>query len=132
VDLLAWVLGIKILFTLLLWALPLLMLKTSWFVRVGIPEPIPVLFLRLLGAAYLALVVGYVSGLCRLARGEEVQDIVWVGITSNGTAFLILLLFGIAGTWTDWGVWARIYMWVSVFLTASLTLGLVVSGLFRG
>jgi hypothetical protein len=132
VDLLAWVLRVKILFTLLLWALPLLTLKTSWFVRLGMPEPKPVLFLRLLGAAYLALVVGYIGGLRRLARGDEVQDIVWVGITSNGTAFLILLLFGIAGAWTGWGILARIYMWVSVLLTASLTLGLVVTGLFRG
>jgi hypothetical protein len=97
----------------------------------GMPEPKPLLFLRLLGAAYLALVVGYTCGLRRLARGDEVQDIVWVGITSNGLAFLILLLFGIMGAWTEWGIWAQIYMWISVVITASLTLGLVGAGLFR-
>ena len=131
-SLLALVLSVKILFTLTFWSLPLLALPTSWFVRLGMPEPRPVLFLRLLGAAYLALVVGYISGLRKLGRGEDVQDIVWVGITSNGAASLILLLFGIAGTWNGWGIWARIYMWASVVGTASITVGLVVAGLLRG
>jgi hypothetical protein len=132
VGLLAAVLRIKVLFTLALWSLPLLALPTSWFVRMGMPEPKPVLFLRLLGAAYLALAVGYMGGLRKLGRGKDVKDIVWVGITSNGAAFLILSLFGIAGTWNGWDIWARIYMWASVVGTASITLGLVVAGLFGG
>jgi hypothetical protein len=132
VKFLASVLSIKITITLIFWSLPLLLFPASLFVWMGMSEPKPMLFLRLLGAAYLALVVGYMSGLRRLARGDEVQDIVWVGITSNGSAFLILLLCGIAGTWKGWGILAQTYMWVSVLLTASLTLGLVVAGLFRG
>jgi len=132
VNLLASVLSVKILFTLCFWSLPLLTFPRSLFVWIGMPEPKPMLFLRLLGAAYFALVVGYISGLFRLGRGDEVQDIVWVGITSNGSAFLILLLCGISGTWNGWGVLARIYMWASVVATASITLGLVVAGLFRG
>jgi hypothetical protein len=132
VNLLALVLSVKVLFTLILWALPLLTFPTSWLVRMGMPEPKPMLFLRLLGAAYLALVVGYISGLRRLGRGDEVQDVVWVGITSNGSAFLILLLFGIAGAWKEWRILARIYMWVSVVATGSITLGLVVAGIFLG
>ena len=130
-ELLVWVLSFKILFTLIFWSLPLLTFPTSWFVRMGMPEPRPVLFLRLLGAAYLALVVGYIGGLFRLARGDEVQDIVWVGITSNGSAFLILLLFGTAGAWKEWGPLARNYMWISTLLAASITLGLVIAGLVR-
>jgi hypothetical protein len=132
VDWLVWVLWVKVLFTLIFWSLPLLAFPTSWFVCMGMPEPRPILFLRLLGAAYLALVVGYISGLCRLGRGDEVQDIVWVGITSNGSAFLILLLFGTTGAWKEWGILARSYMWISTLLTASITLGLVVTGLFQG
>ena len=130
-DWLAWVLRFKIGFTLIFWALPLLWFPTSWFVWIGMPEPKPLLFLRLLGAAYLALVVGYIRGLRRLARGDEVQDTVLVGITSNGSAFLILLLFGIAGAWKEWDILAQIYMWVAVVATASITLGLVVAGLLR-
>lgn len=131
-DLLAAVLSVKILVTLFFWSLPLLTFPRSWFVWMGMPEPKPMLFLRLLGAAYFALVVGYISGLRRLGRGDEVGDIVWVGITSNGSAFLILLLCGIAGTWKGWDILARSYMWISTLLTASITLGLVVTGLFRG
>jgi len=89
------------------------------------------LLLQLYGAASLALVVGYISGLCRLDRGDDIRNIVWVGVTSNGSASLILFLSGIAGAWEDWGILARIYMWSSALLTASITLGLV-AGLVRG
>jgi len=89
-------------------------------------------FVRLLGAAYAALVVGYVGGLIRLLRGEDIRNTVWVGLTSNGLACLILLLFGITGAWEDWGIWARIYMWSSALLTAAITAGLFFAGLLRG
>ena len=129
---LAWVLKIKILCTLVLWSLPLLMLPSSWFVRIGMPEPRTMVFFRLLGAAYFALVVGYVDGLFRLRRGEDVRNTVWVGITSNGSASLILLFFGITGAWREWGIWAQLYMWVSLLATASITAWLVIAGFFRG
>lgn len=129
---LAWVLRVKIFCTLIFWVLPLLFCPTSWFVRVGMPEPRPMVFVRLLGAAYAALVVGYVSGLRGLHRGDDVRNTVWVGITSNGSASLILLLFGITGAWEGWGIWARIYMWISALLTALITAGLVFAGLLRG
>jgi hypothetical protein len=131
VKLLAIVLWAKVLLTLILWVLPLLTFRASWFVRIGMPEPKPMVFLRLLGAAFLALVVGYSTGLHKLSRGEDVRDIVWVGITSNGSAALILLLSGITGGWKEWGILARSYMWLSTLVTASITLALVVAGLFR-
>ena len=132
VDLLAIILKVKVFFTLIFWSLPLLTFPASWFVRIGMPEPKPMLFLRLLGAAFLALVVAYTSGLCRLDRGDDVLNIVWVGITSNGLSSLILFLYGIAGAWKEWGPLARSYMWGSALVTASITLALVVAGLFRG
>jgi hypothetical protein len=131
VDLLATVLKIKVGFTLIFWSLPLLLLSDTWFVWMGMPEPEPMVFLRLLGAAFLALVVGYTSGLRRLRRGEDVRNIIWVGITSNGSASLILLLYGMAGAWEEWDVLARSYMWLSALVTALITFGLV-AGLFRG
>ena len=130
-DFLARVLWFKILVTLILWSIPCLLFPVSWLVWVGMPEPEPKLLLQLYGAATIALVVGYVSGLRRLARGDDIRNIVWVGITSNGSASLILFLHGIAGTWEEWGILAQIYMWISALLTASITLGLV-AGLFRG
>ena len=62
VNLLAIVLKVKVFFTLIFWSLPLLAFPASWFVRIGMPEPKPMLFLRLLGAAFLALVLAYTSG----------------------------------------------------------------------
>jgi hypothetical protein len=132
VDWLAWVLRIKILVTLILWTLPCLAFPASWFVWAGMPEPEPMLLLQLYGAASFALVVGYASGLRRLRRGDDIRNIVWVGITSNGLASLILILSSIAGVWEEWDTLARIYMWSSALLTASITVGLVVAGLFRG
>jgi hypothetical protein len=88
-------------------------------------------FLRLLGAAFLALVVGYLSGILGLSRGDDIRDIIWVGITSNGLASLILFYFGFTGAWKEWRRLARIYMWGSAFATALITIGLVV-GLFIG
>ncbi len=128
-SLLAAVLRVKIVLTLLLWCLPLLAFPASWFAWMGMPEPQPVLFLRLLGAAFFALVVGYVLGLRELNRGNDVRNVVWVGIVSNGSAFLILLSAGANGAWEEWGILAWLSMWGSVLGTASITLGLVVAGL---
>jgi hypothetical protein len=128
---LATVLKVKIFVTLIFWSLPLLFCPSSWFVRMGSPEPKPMLFLRLFGAASLGLVVAYTSGIRRLGRGDDVRHIVWVGITSNGLSSLILLRSGIAGVWKEWGPLARIYMWGSALATAAITLGLG-AGLLRG
>ncbi len=128
---LATIMKVKVVVTLISWSLPLLMFPASWFVRIGMPEPKPILFVRLLGAAYLALVVGYMSGIRRLGRGDDVRNIVWVGITSNGLSSLILLRSGIAGVWIEWSILARIYMWASALATAAITLALVVAGLLR-
>lgn len=130
-SLLEAVLWVKVLFTLALWSFPLLAFPASWFVRMGMPEPQPMLFLRLLGAAFVALVVGYISGILGLGRGDDVRDVVWVGITSNGLASLILFFYGFTGAWKRWGIVAQVYMWVSALATALITLGLI-AGLFRG
>ena len=130
-NFLAWILRVKVVATLILWTIPCLAFPAAWFIWVGMPEPNPMLLLQLYGAATLALVVGYLSGLRRLGRGDDIRNIVWVGITSNGSASLILFLYGIVGTWEGWGILAQIYMWISALLTASITLGLVAS-LFRG
>lgn len=95
-------------------ALGLLVFPALWFVRLGMPEPEPELFLKLLGDSFLALVVGYASGLRRLHRGDDVRNIVWVSITSNGSSFLILLMCGIAGAWRGWGIVAQPCMWASI------------------
>jgi len=93
------------------------------------PEPRPIVFVRLLGAAFLALVIGYFLGLRELKQGNSVRNIVWVGIVSNGSASLILFFYGIRGAWEAWGSPAQIYMWSSAFATVLIAFGLIIAGL---
>jgi hypothetical protein len=123
------VLWVKIVFTLLGWCLPLLTFPAPWFQALGMPEPRPLVFARLLGAAFLALLVGYLFGLHALKHGRPVRQTVWVGIVSNGSASLILFAFGLTGAWGDWGGVARAVMWLSAALTGGITVGLAMTGL---
>src|SRR5215218_2871717 len=120
------VLTIKIIFTAIFWALPLLLIPKQAARLLRIPVPQPILFAHFLGSAFLALLAGYILGLLELNHGKDVSNTVWVGIISNGSAFLILLLF--AGQWKRWGTKAKIYMWGSTIMTLLITLGLIVFG----
>jgi len=120
------ILTIKVFFTAIFWALPLLFFPKHAATLLGIPVPQPILFAHLLGAAFLALLAAYILGLLELKHGKDVSHTVWVGIISNGLAFLILLIF--AGQWKRWGTRAEIYMWSSTTMTLLITLGLIVFG----
>ena len=120
------ILTIKIIFTAIFWALPLLFFPKHAARLLGIPVPMPILFAHLLGAAFVALLAGYIFGLVELNHGKDVSNTVWVGIVSNGLAFLILVTF--AGQWTTWGTRAEIYMWGSTTMTLLITLGLILFG----
>jgi hypothetical protein len=122
---LAAVLWIKIAATALLWAGPLLLFPLKWLRRLGIPEPRPPLFIRLLGAAFTALLVGYVRGLRTLNGGTYPADTVVVGAVSNGLACAILLLYGARGAFAAWGRPARWMMWLSAGITGFVTVGLL-------
>ena len=115
----------KILITGLLWCLPLLAFPITWFVALGIPAPEPLIFVRLLGAAYLALLAGYYMGLRGLDRGENPIQVVYMGIASNGLACLLLAYFGATGAWSSWGTGARIFMWLSAFGAFTMTISLL-------
>jgi len=120
------ILTIKVVFTAVFWSLPLLFFPKRAAKLLGMPVPQPILFAHLLGAAFLALLVGYILGLLDLSHGRGVSNTVWVGVVSNGLAFLILLIF--AEQWNRWGTRAVIYMWGSTAMTLLITLGLVVFG----
>lgn len=121
----------KIALTVAAWCVPLLLLPASLLEAMGFPVPEPRLFLRLLGMAYTALVVGYAFGLRSVRRGEYPEGVVWVGIVSNGGACLILLLAAALGTWSAWGGFAQVVMWGSLLGTGGITAGLVRFGLLR-
>lgn len=122
---LAAVLWIKIVATALLWAGPLLLFPMAWLRRLGFPDAQPRVFMRLLGAAFTALLVDYVRGLRTLNAGTYPADTVLVGAVSNGLACAILLLHGVRGAYTGWGRAARWAMWFSAAVTGFVTVGLL-------
>jgi hypothetical protein len=124
-------LALKIALTLAVWCVPLLLFPPGWLAALGFPLPEPLLFLRLLGMAYLALVLGYAFGLGAARRGTYPAAVVWVGIVSNGGACLLLALAALAGTWASWGAIAPALMWASLFGTGAIAAGLVWLGPMR-
>ena len=126
---LARVLIVKIAFTAVL-CLLLLVFPPSWFVALGIgtTPPQPMVFVRLLGAAYLALLVGYSFGLAQTRKGDKPIGVVWTGAVSNGLASVILLTHGLTGAWDTWSRLGPPLMWVSSVVTLGITIGLLVYG----
>ena len=108
----------------------LLLFPTSLLKSLGLKVPEPILFFRLLGIAYAALFVGYVFGLQTSLRGGYPAAIVWVGIVSNGGAFLYLVLNAVSGTWASWGIYARAAMWILLVATGVITAGLITFGVW--
>jgi hypothetical protein len=115
----------KIYITGLFWCFPLLAFPRSWFLALGMPVPEPLLFARLLGAAYLALLVAYYLGMRGLSAGESPAAVIYTGMTSNGLAGLLLLYFGATGAWSTWSGAAQIFMWASTLGALAITLRLL-------
>jgi hypothetical protein len=128
---LAQIIKLKIILTVVLWCLPSLFFPIDIFDILGFPVPSSIVFVRLLGVAYLALLTGYSLGLRKLKHGGDIVDVVWVGIVSNGLVSILLFVFGFLGEWISWGVLAQTYMWGSALVTGLITIGLIITGLFK-
>lgn len=115
----------KIAVTGLFWCIPLLAFPVSWFEAMGMPAPAPLMFVRLLGVAYFALLVGYYMALKGLEKGENPKAIVYMGIASNGLTGIVLLFFGLSGTWSSWGAAAQWFMWLSALGAMAVTVSLL-------
>jgi len=121
------VLAVKIVVTLVAWALPALLLPPPWFPVFGIPEP-PLehlVFVRLWGAACVALVVGYALAWRAPSRHPGA---VLVGIVSNGLASLVIVSVGASGGFATWSALGSLYVWTSAIATAAIALGLAMTG----
>jgi hypothetical protein len=121
---LAFTLGAKIALTLGVWCVPLLLFPSDLLRAIGFPVPEATIFLRLLGMAYLALVLGYGFALRSTLRRDYPAAMVWVGIASNAGAFVLLLVAATQGSWAGWGAPARAVMWASLFGTGTLAAAL--------
>lgn len=119
---LARVFVVKIAATVLLWCVPLLLFPAAVLVRLGFPEPGGLLlFVRLLGWAYLALCVGYGFGLAAALKGQRAMGPIVVGIISNGGASLYLCYFGFSGAWSEWGGIMPWLLWASAAVTGLIS-----------
>ena len=123
-------LQIKVALTVLAWCLPLLLLPASALSWLGFPV-VPMIFLRLLAMAYLALVVGYLLGLLQLRRGSYPWATVWVGIVSNGGAGVLLTIAWISSAWATWGSFAQLFMGLSALGASLIAIGLTLSALVQ-
>lgn len=122
------VLIFKILATLVFWCLPLIAMPSAVLETFGFPEQQTYMFIRMLGWAYLALCVGYCFALRAALDGHRLMGPIWVGLVSNAGGCVYLLYYGVAGTWSEWGVTIQFIGWSSVVATALITLGLLMFG----
>ena len=118
----------KIAATLIFWCVPLLLFPQQLLSAVGFPTQDSYMFVRMLGWAYLALCVGYYVGLRGALKGELIMGPIYVGICSNGGAFLFLLFYGLSGEGSAWGARVQFVGWSSVVATFLITLGLYLFG----
>lgn len=120
---LTWIIAAKIVLTAGCWV-PF-SFAPDWFLRLlGVPVPQPILFVRLLGAGYVALLVVYVAGFCEALDGRYPALPVRVGLVSNGLAAIVLAYHGLSGAWTAWESGGQFCMWASLAATIFITAGL--------
>lgn len=119
---LARVFVVKIAATVLFWCMPLMLFPADVLARLGLPEPGRLLlFVRLLGFAYLALCVGYGFGLAAALKGQRAMGPIVVGIISNGGASLYLCYCGLSGVWSDWVGIMPWLLWSSAAVTGLIS-----------
>lgn len=114
----------KITVTLMGLCIPLLFFPKALFTQLGIPMEGPMIFIRLLGVAYLALCVGYYSGITAIKNKQNPMAIIHMGLVSNGLAAAVFLYYGATGNWQDWSPFAQGYMWALTAGAAYICFGL--------
>src|SRR3954454_15471499 len=107
------VLAVKIVLALLFWILPLLLLPAGFFPELGIPTwtPAAKVFLRLLGAAYLAIAIVETWGFFDPARRPSA---VLAGLASSAGASFVLwhdIFYGELWNWAVLGK-ALVSIWM--------------------
>ncbi len=131
-SLLRKVLGAKIVLSFLLWVLPLLFLPAGLFPELGIPTwtPAATIFVRLLGTAYLAIVV--VEAWSWLAPHRHPTGIV-AGLVSSAGASLVLWHYVFYGELYNWEVLGKLLItsWLVLHLIFTLAIGVLAFPLLR-
>ncbi len=106
----------------------MLFLPHALMVRYRLPIAEPILFVRLLGGAYLALTMVYGFGLLGAYRGHDVIGVVVIGLISNGLAAAIIWRYALRGLYAEWSRPTRWFIYSSGAVTTALALALLVVG----
>lgn len=126
-KLLILVLYIKIIFTVFLWAIPALFIPETMLQSIEVTIISPKYPGKLLGAAYIALAIGYFDGLLRARKGIQPTGTIIMGIISNGAATIILILYAFPEIKSDSSPVETIFIYFSTAITALLTAGLIIT-----
>jgi len=126
------VLGAKIVLSLVLWVLPLLFLPAGLFPELGIPTwtPAATIFVRLLGMAYLAIVVVEVWSWLSPARHPSG---VVAGLVSSAGASIVLWHYVFYGELYNWEVLGKLLItsWLVLHLVFTIAVGILAFPLLR-
>lgn len=111
------VLVVKVLLTFLAWGLPALLLPPEYSALFGIVMPEDPIFLRLFGAAVMALGVAYYYAYRDPVRNVAILK---AGIVDNGLVTLTTIVLGFTVGVSSW------FIWLSAVLTAFFCVAFVV------
>lgn len=126
---LLWILTLS---TLACWCVPMLFLPHPVLRALHIPINEPVLFVRLVGAAGLALAMLYFLGALRAHDGHNVSDVVIVGLVHCGMSAAVIWRYALHGHYQRWPQSTRLYIHGFGGLMSALALALLVVGMWRG
>ena len=112
--------------------IPVLFLPHALLVRYRLPVAEPVLFLRLMGAAFLGLSTMYAFGLARAYRGEDATDVMVIGIVTDGMASAIIWRYALGGMLDQWPSPTRSILYAAAAGLTALSLGLLAAGFHYG
>ena len=124
----------KIAITLSVWALPPLVIPETVLALLFGETPAPtavyqalLLNSRLMGIAFLALVVVYLFGYRATLRGEFPVGVVSVGLVSNGGATIVLFAWAMSESPTTWPGLAVVVYFTSLAAVGAVTASLAIS-----
>jgi len=118
----------KIALTIFFWCLPLIFFPSALLICLGFDMG-PLIFVRLLGFAYLALLVGYILAWRNFKTGIYPANTILVGLVSNFGACMVLCWGLLDGQWSEWGPIAQLYMWTSITATGAISFSLYKYGI---
>lgn len=127
---LAALLWILIAVTICCWCVPLLFLSRTLLRKIHIPVTEPILFVRLLGVASLALCIQYVLEVLRVQRGYHPTHVGLVALIHCGMSAAIIWRYALHGQYARWPRITRIYVYTAGAVMTVLALALLFVGLW--